>query len=98
MKIPFMLIPMFFLAVTIFIEVVTRTIALSDNRSELAAFYDSQAEQYQLALDMQKQLEGIAADTARLAEGGNRNAIQVIEQLRASGVTINLDQSSGSLE
>lgn len=91
MKPQALVLPVFLLAVTILIEVVTRTVALYDNRSELVAFRESQESQYQMALNLQEQLEGVAADTARLAQGGNKNAILVIDRLRASGVTVNLE-------
>lgn len=89
MKLDSPVLPMILLAAAIFIEVVTRTVALLDNRAELKAFYDSQEIQYRTALDLQKQIEGVAADTARLAEGGNTNAIAVIERLKQAGIRVN---------
>ncbi len=89
MKLDSPIVPMLLLAAAIFIEVVTRTFALFDNRSELSAFRDSQEKQYVTARDLQKQLEGVAADTARLADGGNKNAVAVIERLKEVGITVN---------
>jgi len=96
MKVESLLLPLLLLAATIFIEVVTRTIALSENRGELSAFRDSQETQYKLALDLQKQLEGVAADTARLAQGGNANAVEVMDRLKAAGVSVNLNPAAAN--
>jgi hypothetical protein len=91
MKTEPLFLPMLLIAVAIFIEVVTRTVALTDNGRELQAFYDSQTPQYTISLNLQRQLEGIASETAKLADGGNANAIAVVERLRQAGVTINPD-------
>lgn len=40
---------------------------------------------------MRAQLDAIAAGTARLAQQGNVNAAQVVNALRARGITINPD-------
>lgn len=94
MKLDSPILPLALLAAALVVEIVTRTVALMDNRGELKAFYDSQEQQYRIALDLQKQLEGVAADTARLAEGGNRNAVAVIERLREAGITVNPNATS----
>jgi hypothetical protein len=44
---------------------------------------------YANAQKMRTQLEAIAADTARLAQAGNPHATQVVNALRARGITIN---------
>ena len=48
---------------------------------------------YGNAQKMRTQLEAIAGDTARLAQAGNPHATQIVNALRARGITINPDAS-----
>jgi len=86
-----LVLPILLLAAAVFVEVLTRSIALYEQRDRLERMLEAQQSRYDTALRLQRQLEGIAAGTARLARGGNANAIQVINRLRAVGVTVNPD-------
>lgn len=86
-----LLLPILLLSAAIFVEVLTRSIALYEQRERLQRMLETQQSKYDTALRLQRQLEGVAAGTARLARGGNANAVQVIERLRAVGVTVNPD-------
>ncbi|WP_295428823.1 hypothetical protein [uncultured Thiodictyon sp.] len=90
MKPETLILPLILLAAAIFLEVVTRTVALADNYRELAAFYDSQQTQYKIAVDLRNQFQGIATETAKLAEIGNPNAVTVMERLKAAGISVQL--------
>ena len=85
-----LLLPILLLAVALFVEVITRTIGLLGNHSELQAIYDSQEAQYKTAVDLRAQFQGIASDTARLSEGGNPNALAVMQRLQAAGISVQL--------
>jgi len=86
-----LVLPVLLLAAAVFVEVLTRSIALYEQRQRLNEMLAAQQARYDTALQLQRQLEGIAAGTARLARGGNANAIQVIKRLRTVGVTVNPD-------
>ncbi|MBK1631627.1 hypothetical protein CKO31_12910 [Thiohalocapsa halophila] len=58
------------------------------DRSQLAELRASQRPAYKEAQRLQSQLEGVAADTAVLAEQGNANAKLIIEALRSRGINI----------
>lgn len=90
--------PLLLLALAVFLEVVTRTLSLADNHRELTAFYESQEAQYRVALDLRKQFQGIAMETARLADGGNTNAMTVMERLKATGITIELPSEAATAQ
>jgi len=100
MKTETLILPLLLLAAAIFLEVVTRTVALADNHRELAAFYDSQETQYKIAVDLRTQFQGIATETAKLAEGGNSNAVTVMERLKTAGISVQLpaDPDAGTQE
>ena len=61
------------------------------DRSVLADLRAQQQPAYKEAQRLQDQLEGLAADTARLAADGNTNAKLIVEALRSRGITINPD-------
>ena len=90
MKTETLILPLILLAAAIFLEVVTRTVSLADNHRELAAFYDSQQTQYKIAVDLRNQFQGIATETAKLAESGNSNAVSVMERLKTAGISVQL--------
>ena len=64
-----------------------------DNLKTLRANQDAI---YGNAQKMQAQLDALAAGTARLAQQGNPNATQIVNALRARGITINPDAQKGS--
>jgi hypothetical protein len=91
MKSESLILPLLLLGAALLVEVGTRTLTLVDQRGQLKDLYGAQQERYRMAVDLRGQLEGVAADTARLAAGGNQNARQVIERLSAAGIQVNPD-------
>jgi hypothetical protein len=61
---------------------------LFGDRSQLAELRAVQRPAYQEAQRLQDQLEGMAAETATLAESGNANARLIVDALRSRGITI----------
>ena len=64
---------------------------LYNDRANLQQLREGQEQPLTEAQNLRKQLDGVAADTARLAEQGNANAKRVIEELAKRGITINAD-------
>jgi uncharacterized protein HemX len=62
---------------------------LQSERSALQATHASQQQTVENAAKLRQSLDGIAADTQRLADTGNANARLLVEELRKRGVTIN---------
>jgi hypothetical protein len=62
---------------------------LRGERSALQATHASQQQTVENAAKLRQSLDGIAADTQRLADTGNANARLLVEELRKRGVTIN---------
>lgn len=58
------------------------------DRSQLAELRATQKPAFDEARRLQDQLEGMAADTAKLADEGNSNARLIVEALRSRGITI----------
>jgi hypothetical protein len=66
-----------------------QTVQLVKEREHVGTLRANQATIYANAQKMRAQLDAIAADTARLAQAGNPHAAQIVEALRARGITIN---------
>lgn len=66
-----------------------QTSQLLKERDNLKILGDNQATLYANAQKMRAQMDAIAAGTARLAQAGNPNAQQLVNALRARGITIN---------
>lgn len=64
------------------------TAALND-RKALRDAYAQQQQTVDKSAQLRASLDALAADTHRLAEGGNPNARALVEELRRRGVTIN---------
>ena len=64
---------------------------LLKERDNLKTLRANQDATYGNAQKMRTQLDAVAAGTARLAQQGNANAAQVVNALRARGITINPD-------
>ena len=69
-----------------------QTAQLYGDRARLADLRSTQRPAYKEAQRLQDQLEGMAADTALLAEQGNANATLIVEALRSRGITIDPDK------
>ena len=66
-----------------------QTNQLIKERDNLNALSTNQQTIYGNAQKLRTQLDALAAGTARLAQQGNPNAQQVVNALRAKGITIN---------
>ena len=62
---------------------------LWSDRQALSTAHASQQPTVDNAAKLRSSLDGLAADTQRLAEGGNASARLLVEELRKRGVTIN---------
>lgn len=60
----------------------------------LKKLHANQEAPVQNAVKLRAQLDGIAADTQRLADPGNANAQAIVNELRRRGVSINPDSQS----
>lgn len=65
-----------------------QTIQLFEEGSNLRSARASQEKVFENAQKMRAQLDAIASGTARLAAAGNPRAKQVVDALRARGITI----------
>ncbi len=75
-----------------------QTNQLIKERDNLSTLRTNQTGIYANAQKMRAQLEAIASDTARLAQAGNPHAAQMVNALRARGITINPNAASKPAE
>jgi hypothetical protein len=66
-----------------------QTVELIRERSLLKQIHTRQEAQVQQSAKLRKALDGLAGDTARLAEAGNANARLLVDELRKRNITIN---------
>lgn len=90
--------PVLLLAVALIALLLFQMTQLVRERTNLAQSKANQEQPVEESRALRAQLDGIAADTARLAEQGNANAQRVVEQLRQRGITINADSAAASAE
>lgn len=83
--------PLLLALVTLVLWFGFQTSQLLTERDNLKSLRTNQDAIYGNAQKMRAQLDAIAAGTARLAQQGNANAAQVVNALRARGITINPD-------
>jgi hypothetical protein len=81
--------PMLLVMVTLVVWFGFQTYQLVIERGNLKTLQANQDVMFSNAQKMRAQLDAIAAGTARLAQQGNVNAAQVVNALRAKGITIN---------
>lgn len=62
---------------------------LDQERRQLQAAQDGTAPRLEAASQLRRSLDLLAADTQRLADGGNAPARALVEELRRRGITIN---------
>lgn len=67
---------------------------LIQEHDALKKLHASQEALVQNSVKLRAQLDGIAADTQRLANSGNANAQIIVNELRRRGVTINPDSAA----
>jgi hypothetical protein len=66
-----------------------QTYQLTSERQQLTALRAGQDAQVEAAGKLRASLDAVAAETARMAAGGNVNARMLVEELRKRGITIN---------
>jgi F0F1-type ATP synthase membrane subunit b/b' len=88
--------PVLLLALALLILLGFQTLQLLTEGATLRETKANQEKPLENALAARAQLEGLAADTARLAEQGNANAERMIEQLRKRGVTVSAETATES--
>jgi hypothetical protein len=66
-----------------------QTWLLAEEQTRLKAAHAAQQQTVDNATKLRQSLDGIAADTQRLADSGNTNARLLVDELRKRGVTIN---------
>jgi Na+-translocating ferredoxin:NAD+ oxidoreductase RnfD subunit len=65
-----------------------QTTQLLKERDNLNTLRNNQTTIYTTAQKMRTQLDAIAAETARLAQAGNPHATEIVNALKARGITI----------
>jgi hypothetical protein len=81
---PLLLFGLAFIAWTVF-----QTVELVGERVNLHSARTAQQPQLEQAQRLRNSLSSLAADTQRLADGGDAGAKQVIDRLRQNGITVN---------
>lgn len=71
---------------------------LAQENDALKKLHVNQEALVQNSAKLRAQLDGIAADTQRLANSGNTNAQLIVNELRRRGVTINPESAPASTE
>ena len=89
-------VPMFLALVTLVLWFGFQTFQLMKERSNLATLQANQETMLGNAQKMRAQLDAIAAGTAKLAQQGNANAAQVVNALKAKGISINPNATPGN--
>lgn len=88
-------VPLFLILVTLVLWFGFQTYQLMKERSNLKTLQTNQETMFTNAQKMRAQLDAIAAGTARLAQQGNTNAAQVVNALKARGISINPNATPG---
>ncbi len=92
-------IPLLLFGAALLILLVFQTIQLNRERGNLQATITAQETPLQESQGLRTQLDGVAGDTARLAQQGNANAANVVAELAKRGININLqgaEQAAGT--
>jgi hypothetical protein len=84
--------PLTIVAVAFFVTLVAETFQLVDERWRLADLQATQAPQVQQSMKFREQLQSLASETARLADGGDAAAKKIVEVMRQQGVTLKVDE------
>lgn len=74
-----------------------QTWQLMNDRQALQAGYASQQQTVESSGKLRTSLDALAADTQRMADGGNPNAKLLVDELRKRGITINTAQANTAL-
>jgi hypothetical protein len=82
-------VPLLLLGLTLLVWLGFQCVQLLNERSALATAHASQQQTVDSAAKLRASLDALAADTQRLADGGNPNAGALVAELRKRGITIN---------
>jgi regulatory protein YycI of two-component signal transduction system YycFG len=88
-------VPLFLILITLVLWFGFQTYQLVKERGNLKTLQANQETMLANAQKMRAQLDAIASGTARLAQQGNTNAAQVVNALKAKGITIKPNATSG---
>lgn len=83
-------IPLLLFGTALLVLLIFQAVQLNRERGNLKATIASQEQPIQESQRLRTQLDGVAGDTARLAQDGNTNAAAIIKQLAQRGIRINL--------
>jgi hypothetical protein len=83
-------IPLLLFGTALLVLLVFQAIQLNRDRGTLKSTIASQETPFQESQRLRTQLDGVAADTMRLAQQGNANATAVVQDLASRGININL--------
>jgi hypothetical protein len=81
-------VPIAIISLAFLVGILQQTFVAFSSRSELIAVRAQQEASYEQALNFRNQLYGIAADTAKLAAGGDPAAKAIQEALLQEGITL----------
>jgi hypothetical protein len=87
--------PLLLILITLVLWFGFQTAQLVKERGNLKTLQANQEKMLNNAQKMRAQLDAIAAGTARLAQQGNANAAQVVNALKAKGISINPNATPG---
>lgn len=90
-------VPILLLGVAVLLVVGAQTGRLWQERALLDTALEGQKEAFEQSKLLRLQLDGVAADTVRLARRGNQNAAKVVEELAKLGVTIDPDAKPAAI-
>ena len=81
------------LAVAFFLTIAFQTFQLTREHSNLEAALEGQGQSFDQAVQVGRETEAFAGDTAALADKGNANAKLVVEQMRQQGIALRAPQA-----
>ena len=81
-------VPLLMISLAVLAWAVFQSVMLVRDYDSYLKMRASQQPQMEAATKLRQKLQGIARDTAKLAEGGNANAKLIVDQLRKRGVNI----------
>ena len=82
-------VPVLFFGLAVLTVLGWQTWVLATERSSLNTAYEGQQQTVDNAGKLRTSLDGLAADTQRLADRGNSNAALLVTELKKRGITIN---------
>jgi hypothetical protein len=92
---PSLFLPLLLILITLVLWFGFQTYQLVKERGNLKTLQANQETMFNNAQKMRAQLDAIAAGTSHLAQQGNANAAQVVNALKAKGITINPNATPG---